>query len=222
MSQSISNINPGELATAPVDLPIGTPLRVDIQGVAQNLNSVLVGIDPERHYWIVRTPDRVVAERIRLLPGDEVMVRFLHHGTAMGSNSGLLSAVHDPAHLLFITIPRVLAEHNLRNTPRNTSFLPARLAVNEATVNGSLHDIGQGGCRFFHRDRSDDPLPELNEGDRVTVHFKSTGLDAELAFPGEVRGIHEEPNRHTSIGVRFDEFTHENQYRAVTQVMESQ
>ena len=205
----------GSPQRVPASVETGTTLRIDIKNVGSQLNSILVGVDPDDRYWVIRTPQAVVSGNIRLLPNDHVTVRFLHHGKVMGSGAYLLSATHDPDHLMFITIPQVLAEQNLRSTPRVTCFLPARLTVNgsEAVI-GAIKDISHGGCRVLVKPADGLPAPHFPDQSPILVSFRATHMEAELAYNGIVRNSVMEDGR-LAVGIKFDEFSHEAQYKAI-------
>lgn len=206
---------PGLPLRVPADLETGTPLRIDIKNVGNQLNSVLVGIDPDQRYWVIRTPTAVVTNKTRLIAGDEVTARFLHRGKAVGSGARIRGTIHDPDHLMFITIPEVLVEQNLRSTPRVTCFLPARLSANgDAPLIGAIKDISQGGCRFLIKVGHARPTPNYPDGSPIRVSFRATHMENELTYDGIVRNCRMGEER-LSVGVKFEPFANEEQYRAI-------
>ncbi|WP_018717944.1 flagellar brake protein [Arhodomonas aquaeolei] len=140
-------------------------------------------------------------ERLRLRPGDPLVVRFFHEGVAYGFRSYVRQLLREPEPMVFIAYPEETQSFALRQTPRVNCRLPARVRVGDDGEESTalVLDVSEHGCRVAL------PIaPAVDENE--TLHI-SLALPEEteplVRFSADVRRRSEEEGRQV-LGLSAD------------------
>ncbi|HKJ09481.1 MAG TPA: flagellar brake protein [Gammaproteobacteria bacterium] len=184
----------------------GTAVQIEIDGVATRLQSTVVGISPGR-FLIVTLPNSNVSIQSKLYRGNAVVLRYLYEGSAIAFQSTLLAATSEPAKLLFLGCPKVVAERSLRAEHRIDCRLPARLSANDQECPAIVLDLSMTGVNCVLRPAGDCPSTPARDA-AVMLHLQLPGYGGELPLQGTVRGSGEDRDP-AGIGIEFGELSSE-------------
>ena len=178
-------------------IELGTTLRLEFEGISTRVNAVLVGMDPPS-FLVLRVTDDARRAAARLFTGNEVVVRYVFRGTVFGFQSSTLGTIAEPARLVFIAYPKVLAEHHLRDQRRVDSVLPGKLRATGREADVVILDISPGGCRLTSANEMGGLAPDT----AVSIAFVLPGVEGEVLIEGTVRN-EREGQWGTEYGVQF-------------------
>lgn len=185
-------------------IDIATPLQIQVGQRPGRMESTLIGICRDK-YLIISMPKGNHIHLNKLLEeGTPLIVRYIHNGNAYGFSSAVQQAISTPERLLFISHPRQVEVYELRNYPRVTCLLPARLMVDSQLLDGSVIDLSRTGARFsYTADSASSELIEfINSNTRLDIQFP--GSAGYTRTVGTLRDVHVENNR-VYLGVSFDD-----------------
>lgn len=155
-----------------VSIEIGTPVLMQISGVAGRLPTLFVGMDRQRSYMIFKVPRAEVNLAVRLIRGATVVIRYRHQGRIYGFEAAVLGTVHDPYPLLFVAIPSIIEEHRLRKTQRIDCYRPCMLATSDGEEAGVVINLSHNGIRcLFSGITSAKRTPDQLKEREVAVTF---------------------------------------------------
>lgn len=180
----------------------GTSVQIEIDGVATRLQSTVVGIKPGG-FLIVTLPNSNISIQSKLYRGNAVVLRYLYEGSAVAFQSTLLAATSEPAKLLFLGCPKVVAQRSLRAEHRVDCRLPARLSANGQECPAVVLDLSMAGVNCVLRPVEECPSTLAKDAD-VTLHLQLPGYSGELPLQGTVRGRGEDRDP-AGIGIEFAE-----------------
>ncbi|ROR29832.1 flagellar brake protein [Inmirania thermothiophila] len=156
---------------------IGTPLQVEVKGLAAHLRSRAVGMVPGE--CVILTEPVLPAGHGPLRAGQELIVRYLYEGTVFAFPGTILAVVPRPLRMLVTTYPKVVAKHRLRADDRVGCRLPGSLVLPDgARVEVIVVDLSRGGCRCLTRAEAPELEPARGEDARL-----------ELALPGAAEAL---------------------------------
>ncbi|MBI5463219.1 MAG: flagellar brake protein [Gammaproteobacteria bacterium] len=129
-----------------INIEMGTPLFVEIDGIEGKLKSKLIGLEPGS-YLVIATPHGPPGARSKFTPGNRVTLRYVNQGSVYGFETGILGDVRTPVNLLLIAYPRMIVEKSLRKAERFDCYIPCHIEAAGITGDGTIVDISMAGCR---------------------------------------------------------------------------
>jgi c-di-GMP-binding flagellar brake protein YcgR len=179
----------------------GTPLRISLEGAAEQFNCVLAGIQ-EQEYLIVRLP--LNAGMVwRVDEGSTVTVRLVSSGAAYGFKAGLVGRYSKGTlRFLFLSFPSQVESYNLRTERRIQSYLPSQVAAGRQKLEGVVVDISCSGVKFIHREGEEQELVPINLGDMVELKCALLGMEGIQTISCQVRNLHWDSAR-LELGLSF-------------------
>ncbi len=195
---------PGQVA-----IGLGTPVQVELEGVAGRTPGTLVGMVPER-YLVLGLGGERDANYSKLFKGTSLVVRYIYNGAVYGFQSASLGSVTSPDRLLFVSYPSIVAEQSLRSVPRTTCVLPGSLTIDDEEVPGQILDMSVRGLRLAYRetleDEDDEPgstMPDIEDELAVKVTLPGNADAVDIATIVRNRGF-DELGR-CVLGLQFEE-----------------
>ncbi len=192
-------------AREPVFLGVHPPADISlaIEGAPDRAGARLVGVNPGV-YLIVTAPTMG-----DLPKGSDLDARYLREGAIWGFQTTVLSALKAPFPLVFLSYPKSVKRHELRQKERSKCYIPAKVVFMNDGYDVVISDINAGGCRFTYRGlptdekgaRPDERL-RLMIGDEMTFFFRVPGGPEDRSCLGRVRNF----ARHTEkiiVGTQF-------------------
>ncbi len=196
-----SNSDPATGMRLAVD--IGTPMVAEIQGLDVKIKCPLVGMQPGE-FLILRPPKSYAYKLFHVGKSPRAVVRYIYNGRVFGFESALLGAILDPLGLIFLGYPKQVSEHNLRAAPRLECHLPAKAALNDIEVGGTIQDISPTGCLFRLKTAllptAPSSAPALEMNIRIDLHLPDQSDT--LALHGKIKNIEQDAHR-IDLGVAF-------------------
>lgn len=182
----------------------GTKISLETVG-GNRVNVTLLGMVANAYVVLREVPARSGLMDFSLNYGEQVVLRFLHEGTATGFRSYVLNMVREPERLLFVAYPTEIQRLPLRRADRVKCTLPAQIALNGELFIGVLADMSETGCQYVLRNSD---LTELDDGVdliEVEVDISAPGMDGEMVgLSGTVqRALRDE--RRLRLGIQFEE-----------------
>lgn len=203
-----------------LNIEIGTPLFIELQGVQGKLKSKLIGMEPWE-YLIIQAPVGTAAIREHMVKGGRVVVRYVHEDGIYAFEAYVQGSMERPARLLLIDYPQKVVNKSLRKQDRYDCYLPCYVEMDRASGEGAIVDISEAGCRCIvpgvaehgeHRPPAEGseirislrgPEPESTAGDRSAEQVVA---QAEQAAPVVLKGIIVNTTEYHSaarVGVQF-------------------
>lgn len=181
----------------------GTPLRINLEGSADQFNCVLAGIQ-ENEYIIVRLPlNTGIVWRVD--EGATVTVRLVSSGTAYGFKAGVVGRYSKgPLRFLFITYPTRVEVYNLRNERRIQCYLPSQVVAGGQKLEGVVVDISSSGVKLIHRLEDARETAPINLGDQVSLKCPLLGMEGIQTIRCQVRNLHWDSSR-LELGLSFQD-----------------
>lgn len=200
-----------------LNVDIGTPLHINIQGVEGKIKSKLIGMEAWE-YLIIKAPVGYAGIRTKLTEGNRVVIRFLQEGSVFGFEAYILAVIDKPATLLVIDYPRKIEEKSLREAKRLDCYIPCSLLVDQKPAEGSVIDISSSGCRFVVASHSG--LTQINpeKDSPVIIKFDSPAENWQFELEGVIANTSEYQTT-ASFGVRFNQEA-DKQRRHLEQLIE--
>jgi len=173
-----------------ISIPIGTDVQMEIGGVDFKMQSKIIGA-VHNVYLIFKTPSpgNLISINTKLYAGNRVTVRYLHNGTVYGFQSELISAINEPAKLIFVSYPKIIASRDLRSHKRLKCCIPAKTRIKGAEYNTIIRDIGITGCRLLLKYPCRIPRPALEVGESISSTVEHYLSINEHKLEGEIKNI---------------------------------
>lgn len=168
-----------------LEIEVGTPVALQIEGVAERLASTLVGIK-KGEYGIVTMPASRIGLESKLHRGNSIVVRYIHDGRAFAFQSVLLGSIKDPVPLLILNCPRVLEIHSLRGEDRINCRLPSEVVAGEENLPGVVVDLSASGCQFW---TGAEEVQALAEGAVIELALSLPGRSEAVHVPAGIRHV---------------------------------
>ncbi|MCS4505730.1 hypothetical protein KBTX_00629 [wastewater metagenome] len=178
----------------------GLNMQLQVPGYASRIVTTLLGARADRYLALHDNAGGGGLERLRLSPGDPLVVRFFHEGVAYGFRSYVRQLLREPEPMVFIAYPEETESFALRREPRLNCQLPARVRMGDGEEHNALIlDVSEQGCRVALP-----PAAAVCEGG--TLHI-SLALPEEteplVRFSADVRRHSEEDGRQV-LGLSAD------------------
>ncbi|MCM0754622.1 flagellar brake protein [Desulfovibrio aminophilus] len=199
--------NHEEARPAPrLDLAVGGPVLVEIEGLRRSFKAKVVGWDQDR-FVLTTFPSRPEI-RDQLYQDRGLILRYLHpDGTLYGFHSVVDSVLFRPERLLFARYPEKVETLTLRKEDRVNCFV--RASVERSTgqaCQGLLLNVSRSGCRFVSGPPAPEPAPLV--GEPLTLVTALFGCSLEQRIPADVRAIRQDGAR-VALGLLFREIPEE-------------
>lgn len=186
-------------------IALGTTLHLNIDGVADGLTGVLVGIVPNE-YLIIQ--GQFYDIKNKLGKDNKATVRYVHEDMVSKFSSQLVGVIATPVELGFLTYPEAIKTIDLRSHRRIECFLPTELLIRGEKYRVVIRDISEGGCRLTARLPKGKALPAITRNDQLTLIAQVSGEGYPQLILGEVRHIQffsDFDAEQMHIGVKFHE-----------------
>jgi len=133
---------------APPSLPvtIGTELLAEFQDFSLRTKSNLIGMK-KGQYLVICTQHDLTGVRAEALKNSSVIVRYLYRGSIFGFRTRVLSLIHSPDRLVFLSYPEKIEEFRVRTSQRYECILPAVTIVDGVEGETVVVDISANGCK---------------------------------------------------------------------------
>lgn len=128
-----------------INIEVGCPMYLEITEVGEKLKSKLAGLE-HKDYLMIRAPAGPRSVIGKMSPGKILVVKYQYQGVIYGFHSHVLSMITNPAELLFIAYPKLVAEQSLRSDKRYNSFLTCTVKGENFETPGTILDLSMGGC----------------------------------------------------------------------------
>lgn len=184
-----------------INLEIGIPIQLQLDGVSFPLQSILVGMEVDS-YLILKIPAQFANVKHKLVPGADIIVRYIYQGTVFGFQTKLIEIISRPVKLLFLEYPKIIEHHDLRSQKRAHSIFPAIIKIKDKTNNGAIIDISINGCRCHILATQREPLPPAQIDDEVKLLCKFPGIQGDHEIIGIIRNI-KKSRKELILGVEF-------------------
>jgi hypothetical protein len=167
-------------------IALGTTLHLNIDGVADGLTGVLVGMVPNE-YLIIQGQFYDIEDK--LCKESKAIVRYVHEAIVYKFSSQLLGVISTPVELGFLAYPEEIETIELRSNKRIECFLPAELVIRGEKYQVVIRDISEGGCRLKAKLPKGKALPAITSNDQLTLIAQLSGKEYPQLILGEVRHI---------------------------------
>jgi c-di-GMP-binding flagellar brake protein YcgR len=179
---------------------LGKELFVQVIGMEERFNAFLIGMEPPKYLIIhMQTPSKLWKS---LDKGSQLVVRYLHSGNIYGFQTKLIGSITNPFRLIFLSYPEEIEAHNLRNTERISSYIPATAVVNDEEVRGIITDLSTGGARFTIATGAASLQGKVNIGEDITVSFPLLGIEGMQRCRGKIKRLDGDMEK-ISFGIQF-------------------
>ncbi|GAB4241169.1 MAG: hypothetical protein Kow00109_16480 [Acidobacteriota bacterium] len=183
-------------------ISLGTEVRIQIPGMEDRYRSRVVGLDPGR--FIILTKPVALSPAIvqtSLVPGSELLVRYLYDGTVWGFRSRLIQVLSGNVQVIFVEYPEEIENYELRKAERIETYLPCRLSQGDIAVDAILLDLSEAGARVSYK--SDLEIGR-NPGCEVQLQIPALKCGDTALLAGVVRTVREREGRWV-LGLQFSE-----------------
>ncbi|RPH52100.1 MAG: flagellar brake protein [Desulfobacteraceae bacterium] len=188
-----------------ISIEIGTQLQIQIDGVAFQYISTLIGMEPDK-YLIINAPMALLGyARHKLYIGSKIVVRYLYKGSTFGFKSKLIDGLYEPLKLLFVGYPEVIEEYNLRSGERIDCVIPIKIKINNDKIDGVIVDINEMGCCCVAiKGDEDKELSFVQIDEQATLMCQFPQIEGEHAILGKIRNIRRD-KKQMILGIMFHE-----------------
>jgi len=184
-----------------ISLEIGIPIQLQLEGVSFPLQSILVGMEIES-YLILKIPAQFANIKHKLVPGTDIIVRYIYQGIVFGFQTKLIEVISRPVKLLFLEYPKIIEHHDLRSQKRAHSIFPTVIKIKDKTNNGAIIDISINGCRCHILASQREQLPPAQIDDEIKLLCKFPGIQGDHEVLGIIRNI-KKSRKELILGVEF-------------------
>lgn len=186
-------------------MEVGTELNIQIKGANTRFKSELLGKD-EGQYLILRMPTLASLGEATssLFRGNEIIVRYVHKGTAFGFQSRIKYVIFNPIKLVFIEFPKKFENLDIRKK-RVDCFLPANIKVSEAIIEGYITNISNDGCQFnVETSNLGNNINNLQVDKKINIGFQLPGVEKELLVTALQKNVKKNA-KNVSMGLVFED-----------------
>lgn len=185
-----------------INIEVGCPIYVEITGVGEKLKSKLAGLE-HKEYLMIRAPAGPRSSIGKMTPGKILVVKYQYQGVVYGFHSHVINMIDNPADLLFIAYPQLVAEQSLRADKRYNSFLSCTIKGENFESPGTIVDISMGGCCC-----SIPAMEQIGNSHMLAIgsELEVTMKTPELEEPVTVKGVisnNLENNKAANVGITF-------------------
>jgi len=185
------------------EIKTGASLHIQVGQHDSRMESTLVGIRQGKYLLITMPTGPHPSIEGLDEEGTPLIVRYIHKGNVYGFKSSILNVVMRPEKLLAIYYPAQVEVYELRNYPRLSCFLPARVTISKQVIDGSVIDISKTGAQY--RCSAGQDIDQLREqiGETLQLEVQLPGSDGYTHIEGNLRNVSANSNV-IELGIRFD------------------
>ena len=140
---------------ASIRIEPGVAVQLEFDGEGARYDAITVGLQADQ-YLILKLSGGRIPQLNKLLSGSGVTVRYVFDGVVYGFHTTSIGTVASPERLIFVAIPRIVAERNLRAHRRYHCVLPVALGAGEEAIQGVALDLSSAGMRVRHTKAGED------------------------------------------------------------------
>lgn len=185
-----------------INIETGCPVYVEIKGEGEKLKSKVIGLEHE-NYLILKDPAGSKEARGELVTGTMVVVKYVYQGVAYGFQTTVLTKIYNPANLVFIGYPPLVAEQSLRAEKRYDCHLKCSLNAEGAEQEGRIVDISMGGCCCAISKAEDAEPNVIIVGSTVEIKLELPESGEPLSITGIVNNVTED-KKASRLGIAFE------------------
>ncbi len=186
-----------------LNLDIGTPLHINIQGLEIKIKTKLIGME-SWEYLIIKAPVGYAGIRNKMVEGNKVVVRYLREGSIFGFEAYILTVIDKPTSLLIIDYPRNIEEKSIRKAERKDCYIPCTIIIDNEESDGTLVDISTGGCQCVAPNHKSDEYSGPENGSSVKISFELPTEDEQIVLEGLIVNT-AEYHAAARLGIKFSE-----------------
>lgn len=185
-------------------LPAGTPMFLELNGVAGRLHSILIGLAPKR-FLLVTAPKPPEGQAQQIYPmlysGNGATCYTMLPGKAAAFKCHIIRFVVTPFPMLFLSFPTSVQMANIRQHARVRCLFEAVLKAGQFDVKGMITDLSFGGCGFVFAADGSSPYIDVD----MPVDITSFQLDPANGHTvkASVRSAQKRDNLER-LGLQFD------------------
>jgi len=187
-----------------LEIEIGSKLQVQIGQFYSRLESTLIGIHKRKYLVITMLKGSKSLSLELKQDGTPLIIRYIHNGKAYGFKSIVLDVLTNLENHLIISYPAQVEIHELRNFPRLSCFLPARLFIDNKFIDSSVSDISRTGVQYTLSTSEDIEQLAEHVDEKISLDVQLPGSDGYTHIIANICNIRENNNR-VSLGITFDQ-----------------
>jgi c-di-GMP-binding flagellar brake protein YcgR len=187
-----------------LNVGIGTNMQFQFgrRKQALKVSGMLIGIVPDE-FLIIRVP-AIPGILSRLETGSPILGRYVYAGNVYGFRSTMLTFIHKPTFLIFLSYPAAVETVNLRKTQRIECRFPASVKTDRGDeYKSAVVDISLGGCRISVDNDQTGPS-SFDVDQKIELSFHLAGIAEEQVIDGRVQNIKKD-GQFTEMGIQFDQ-----------------
>jgi c-di-GMP-binding flagellar brake protein YcgR len=185
-------------------LPAGTPMFLELNGVTGRAQSILIGLCPKR-FVLVTAPKPPDGQAQQIYPilyaGNGVTCYTMLPGTAAAFKSHIIRFVVTPFPMLFLSYPANVQLANIRQHARVRCLFEAVLKAGQFDVKGMITDLSFGGCGFVFA--ADGASPYIDVDMDVDIANLQLASSNDQSVKARVRSSQKRANLER-LGLQFD------------------
>ncbi len=193
-------------------MQIGTTLEIQIEESDKRLKSELFAVEEGKYLIIKLSPFQSLGNAVKLVyEGTPLVIRYILKGTMFGFKSKIMYVMVEPAKLIFIEYPKKIENQDLRAHKRIDCYLPAKVRIEDNSIEGTITDISRKGCQLLVKtSKITNCSTQLLEVDNeIGVIFQLPEV-AKLSITGKQKNIRKDKDN-VYIGILFSDLSIEEQ-----------
>ena len=186
-----------------IAVEIGTPVKVELEGIEIPLQSTIVGLE-NNSYIIIKAPEPLPRVEHKLFKGNNLIVRYISNGTVYAFQTGILEIISKPLALLFLEYPRIIQHHELRVQKRLLCHIPVQVILDNSENRGCILDLAVNGCRCLIRSsKNPSGLLPCDLDNRLALKCIIPGSKDQITLTGKIKNL-KRTRKELDIGINFD------------------
>lgn len=158
--------------TISLPLEVGIEVSAELAGTKRTNFTLIGGLSGQ---YLILKPQKKdnLTGLANFQPDTRLVVRYIHEGYVYAFRSYILTYSSVPDKLLFIQYPQKIAEQTVRDSPRISCLLPAKLVCADKELSGTIIDVSDTGCSWRSADvvyqRRDEY--DFSKASRLLINF---------------------------------------------------
>jgi len=185
-----------------IAVDIGTPVRVELEGIEIPVQSSIVGLEANK-YIIIKTPEPLNRIEHKLFKGAGLLIRYIANGTVFAFQSTVIETITKPLSLLFVEYPRIIQRHDLREQQRMSCHIPMRINSDTEENIGCILDIAVSGCRCLLKAAKNPSLLTCTIDSTLSIRCIIPGTKEMITLRGKVKNL-KRTRKEIDLGIVFD------------------
>lgn len=186
-----------------IAVEIGTPVKVELEGIEIPLQSTIVGLETN-NYIIIKAPEPLPRVEHKLYKGNTLIVRYISDGTVFAFQTKLMEVINKPLALLFLEYPRIIQHHELRVQKRLPCHIPVQVILGNSENRGCILDLAINGCRCLLRSSKNPAgLVPCELENKLTLKCIIPGSKDLITLTGKIKNL-KRTRKEIDLGINFD------------------